>query len=101
VEIIGKGLLVEFWQQHPHAKKPLLHWINVVSNAQWRKWHHIKQTFNTADLVHIGNERYVIFNISGNKYRLVTAVDYMGRLVVIRVALTHEDYDKEGWKNKL
>lgn len=101
MEIIGISVLEEFWQQHTTAKKPIIRWINIVREAEWSKWHDIKQTFATADLVHIENKRYVIFNISGNKYRLVTAVDYMGRLVVIEIALTHRDYDKGRWKNKL
>jgi mRNA interferase HigB len=101
VEIIGKGLLEEFWQRQPQAQNPLRHWIDVVYDAHWNKWHDVKRTFNTAGLVHIGNIKYVIFNISGNKYRLVTAVNYIGQLVVIEIALTHEDYTKESWKNKL
>jgi len=101
VEIIGKGLLKDFWQQHPQAQNPLRRWVDVVEGAQWHKWNDVKRTFNTADLVHKGNSKYVIFNISGNRYRLVTAVNYMGELVVIQVALTHEEYDKESWKNKL
>lgn len=101
MEIIGKGVLEKFWQQHQRAEKPLRHWINIVEAAHWRKWHDIKRTFNTADLAHKGNNKYVIFNISGNKYRLVTAVNYIGQLVVIEIVLTHEDYSKEGWINKL
>lgn len=101
MDIIGKCLLEEFWQQYPRAKNPIMHWVKVVEKAKWHKWHDIKQTFNHADLVHINNERYVIFNISGIKYRVVTAVDYIGRLVVIEVALTHDEYNKGGWKYKL
>ncbi len=101
MDIIGKGVLEEFWKQQRRAEKPLRNWINIVEAAHWSKWHDIKSTFGTADLVHIREARYVIFNISGNKYRLVTAVNYEGQLVVIEVALTHKEYDKKDWKNKL
>jgi mRNA interferase HigB len=101
VEIIGISVLESFWTQHHRAKSPLIHWINTTKEAKWCKWHDIKQTFGHIDLVHIENERYVIFEIGGNKYRLVTAIDYAGRLVVIEIMLTHGDYASGRWKNKL
>ena len=101
MDIIGVSVLEDFWERYRQAKNPLIHWRNIVKEAEWGKWYDVKQTFNSADLVHVENERYVIFNVSGNKYRLVTVVDYMGRLVVIEIMLTHGDYTKGRWKNKL
>ena len=98
MNIVGKLVLQEFWEKHRRAKKPLEKWVRVVEAAEWRNFAQVKQTFRTADLVRKGTRKFVIFDISGNKYRLVTAVNYQGQVVVIEVALTHPEYDKGKWK---
>ena len=99
VKIIGKLILQKFWQQHKRAKKPLERWIQVVEEAEWHNFSKIKQTFRTCDVVKSDNKRFVVFDIGGNKYRLVTTVNCEGQIVVIEAALIHSDYDKEKWKD--
>lgn len=99
VKIVGKLILQEFWQQHKRAKKPLERWIQVVEEAEWHNFSKIKQTFRTCDVVKSDNRRFVVFDIGGNKYRLVTTVNCEGQIVVIKAALIHSDYDKEKWKD--
>ena len=92
--IVGKLKLKDFWHTHPEARNPLERWIRVVESAKWGKWTDLKSTFNTASLV----GKRVVFNVGGNKYRLITIVNYRGYLVIIEAALTHHEYDEEKWK---
>lgn len=62
--------------------------------ANWKTLPELKQTFNSADHV----EGRVAFNIGGNKYRLITVIQYELSLVIIQRVLTHEEYDRGGWK---
>ena len=96
--IIGKLKLQSFWRSHQHAKKPLEKWIQVVEKAEWGNWIQLKSTFRRADLVRTKTNTYVVFDIGGNKYRLITTVNFSGQVVIVEVALTHREYDKEKWK---
>jgi mRNA interferase HigB len=98
VRIAGKLKLQDFWNIHPRARTPLERWIKVVENAEWSNWADLKSTFRTADSVRTGTRTLVVFNVGGNKYRLVTAVNYKGSVVILEVALTHREYDAGRWK---
>ena len=97
--VIGLPNLESFWQSHPKARKPLEKWIQVVKEAKWNNWSQLKSTFRTADLVQVGTKKFVVFNIGGNKYRLVTIVNFKGQVIIVEVALTHNEYDKGKWKD--
>ncbi len=99
MKVIGLPILVNFWQSRPEARKPLEKWIQVVKEARWGNWSQLKSTFRTADLVPAGVKKFVVFNIGGNKYRLVTIVNFEGQIVIVEVALTHSQYDKGKWKD--
>lgn len=101
MKVIGKLKLEEFWKRHPKAEKALRRWITITENAEWNGFSNIRNTFNSADLFKKENRRYVIFNAGGNKYRIITVVNFRGYLVVIKVILTHSEYSKEKWKAKL
>jgi len=98
VIIVGKLKLQDFWNIHSEARKPLERWVLVVENAKWTNWAQLKSTFRSADLVKAGIKNFVIFNVAGNKYRLITTVNYQGRLVILEAAMTHREYDAEKWK---
>ncbi|MHC4167834.1 MAG: type II toxin-antitoxin system HigB family toxin [Planctomycetota bacterium] len=87
-----------FWRRRPQARKPLEKWIQVVEEAQWDNWANVKSTFRTADLVKTKTKDFVVFNIGGNKYRLITTVNFRGQIVIVDVALTHTEYDTGKWK---
>jgi mRNA interferase HigB len=91
VVIISYGTLKRFYQKHPDAKDALNNWYRAVSSADWANLHEMKELFNTADAV--GNDRYV-FNIRGNKYRIVAMIFFDIRTVYIRFVGTHAEYDK-------
>ena len=98
MQVIGKLLLQEFWIANPGARKPLQKWLSVVEEAEWQNWHQLKTSFAAADLVRGNKRKLVVFNVGGNKYRLITAVNFAGQVVIVAVVLTHKEYDKGKWK---
>jgi len=72
MRIVKRGALVQFWQQHPDAKANLESWYAVVRKANWKTPAEMKMVYANADLV----GRRTIFNIAGNKYRLIVRVNY-------------------------
>jgi mRNA interferase HigB len=91
MRIISRKALREFWEIHPDAQQPLRAWYADVKKADWQSPTDIKNVYRNASIV--ANNR-VVFNIKGNKYRLVVAVQYEYRLVYIRFVGTHQAYDK-------
>lgn len=89
--IISKSILVEFGLKHSSAIEPLNLWYDRAKYADWATFPVIKNTFNSID--YIGKNRYV-FNIKGNKYRLLAMIFFDIRTVFIRFIGTHKDYDK-------
>lgn len=83
----------EFWSRpgRSDSEQPLRAWVHVVKAADWSRPTDVKAMFRSADI--LANDR-VVFNIGGNKYRLVVAVRYRGRRIFIRFVGTHAEYDK-------
>jgi mRNA interferase HigB len=94
MHIITLSRLVEFWNQHSTAKTGLLLWYKITNAATWQNLVELHEIFPSADLV--GN--FIVFNIGGNKYRLIALVDYAYQKVFVRAILTHAEYDREDWK---
>jgi mRNA interferase HigB len=95
MHVISYKALKQFWRKHPDAKIPLKGWYKRAVKAEWRKFADVRQSFPSADQV----KRFVVFNIGGNNYRLITAIHYNRLKVYIRHVLTHGEYDEEDWKN--
>ena len=95
MHIISRKRLREFWQRHPEAKEPLDTWYRMTRRAAWRNLAETKRTFPHAD----SYRECTIFNIGGNKYRLITKIYYEDQTVLIRFILTHSEYDREKWKD--
>ena len=89
--ISNKLLLVDFVQKHSQAVKPLNKWVDEVSAASWQSHNELKVTFPSAD--YVGNSRYV-FNVGGNKYRVIAVVLFINGVFELRFVGTHDDYDK-------
>jgi mRNA interferase HigB len=95
VRIISKRAIREFAiGKQRVAMAPLEHWHETARRAEWRNSGDVRLDFNTADFV--GD--LVVFDIGGNKYRLIAAIKYRWQILYIRAILTHEDYDKGDWK---
>lgn len=95
MRVISKKALKDFWKQHSEAKSGLLLWYQRISKTKFISFGDLRQIFSSADVV--GN--FVVFNISGNNYRLIAYIDYEAQMLFIRAILTHAEYSKENWKN--
>ncbi len=91
MRIISKKILREFWENHAVAEQPLKAWNAKIKLARWRTSTDIKTDYRNASFV--ANNR-VIFNIKGNTYRLVVAVNYDFGIIYIRFVGSHREYDK-------
>ena len=91
MRIIARRTLRDFWVRHPDAERPLRAWFAETRCSEWSEPADIKARYPAASLL-AGNR--VVFNIGGNKYRLVVAVRYDARIVFIRFIGTHRQYDR-------
>ena len=94
MRIIALSTLKAFWEEHPEymdAKDPTLAWYQHALAADWSAPVDVKQNFRNASIRKDGR---AVFNIAGNKYRLVVWINYAYRVVYIRFIGTHAQYDK-------
>jgi len=89
--VIAKKAINEFIERYPKSAKVLLNWYLKSKEGDWANFADIKKVFGTTDSV--GNGLYV-FNIGGNKYRLIARIIFKARTVFIRFIGTHAEYDK-------
>jgi mRNA interferase HigB len=102
MRIIKRSTLAAYWQRNPRAKTGLLRWHELAKTGRWSCLRDVRATFPHADAVTVASGRsVVVFNIAGNKHRLITAVHYDRQLVVVLMVLTHAEYDKNKWKGVL
>jgi mRNA interferase HigB len=104
VRILTWRALREFGSKWPTAAGPLREWYKITSLARWRTFAEVKATFGQTDQAKVASGQTVcVFDIGGNKFRLVAFVSFRkGKVYVLRV-MTHKDYDKgnQHWKNDL
>ncbi|MEN8226870.1 MAG: type II toxin-antitoxin system HigB family toxin [Bacteroidota bacterium] len=91
MRIISKKIIREFWEKYPDSEQPLKTWHREVSRVIWHNPNQVKMDFAKASI--IGNSR-VVFNICGNKYRLIVEIEYKKSWIFIRFIGTHSNYDK-------
>lgn len=89
--IIDSQILDVFVEKHTDCRKAIQSWINKVENAEWKSHAELKTDFPSAD--YVKNGRYV-FNIRGNKYRLIVIVIFVAGQLIVRFVGTHAEYDK-------
>src|SRR5712691_11945275 len=94
MRVISVTRLKDFWAKHPTAETPLRAWYQVAKHATWQSTDELRQTYRSADFV----DRFTVFNVGGNNFRLITRVEYGRQEIYIRWVLTHAEYDKEEWK---
>ena len=95
MKIISNSALRAFAAQHPQAQGPLQGWRRVIEKNRFDTWAALKAAFNTLDKV--GD--LVVFNVGGNKYRLIAHIRFEKQIVYIKAVLTHTDYDRGAWKS--
>lgn len=91
MRIIAKKTLRDFWEQHPDAEQSLKAWYQDAKEAVWTSPTSVRQTYATASIV---AHNRVVFNIRGNTYRLIVAINYAYGIVYIRFIGTHQAYDQ-------
>ena len=96
MRIITRKRLLEFAKKHPDCNTALDSWYKIVKHTKFNSFAELKQTFPSADQV--GN--LTVFNIGGNKARLIAAIHYNTSRVYIRYVLTLKEYDRGTWKEK-
>jgi mRNA interferase HigB len=95
MHIISTKMLREFWEVHPAAESPLRAWIKLVEKAEWETFADVREVYPKADQV----GRFTVFDIGGNKFRMIVVVHFDRGKVFIRHMLTHAEYDKGDWKD--
>jgi mRNA interferase HigB len=95
MHIVSHKAIRLFSASHPGAARALEHWYRVARRAAWASFADVSKTFNTADLV----APCVVFDIGGNRYRLIAEINFSRRILFIRHILTHEDYENGAWKS--
>ena len=93
MHVISFKRIREFFSAHRDSQTSLTAWYRIVKKAKWQTFAELKQTYPTADLV----SRYAVFNISGNKYRLIARIVYRSQTVFVVGVMTPEDYDLGTW----
>ena len=96
MHVISKKKLREFWEKHAKAQAPLEAWFRIAQVEEWESFSDVQKTLRTADQV----GKFTVFNIGGNKYRLIAAIHFNRGKLFVRHMLTHAEYDEGKWKNE-
>ena len=94
MHIITRKCIREFVKIHPDSQSSLDNWYRIVKHTDYGSFAELKRHFASADYV----KNLVVFNISGNKYRLIASIHFNRKKVYIRAILTHSEYDKGKWR---
>ena len=94
MHIVSHKAIQVFCERHREAAAPLHYWYKVARRAGWTSFPEVKQTFNTADYV----APFVVFDVGGNKYRLIAEINFRRQVLFIRDIMTHKEYEKGAWR---
>ena len=94
MHVITKRRITEAKQLYPDCKSALDGWFKIVKDNDFLNYAELKATFNSVDKV----DDLIVFNIRGNKLRLIASVHFNRQKLYIRHILTHKEYDKNKWK---
>lgn len=102
MNVITRKRLREFEARHADAATPLDDWYRTASKATWQSIRDVRRVYPHADAVTVAcGGGVTVFNIAGNKYRLVTAIHYNAQRVYVLKVMTHADYTKGNWRETL
>ena len=94
MHIITRKRLNEFADKYPETRSALVNWYRLMKQNNFSSFAELRSMFSSADQV----GKLTVFNIGGNKVRLIAAIHYNRKNVYIRSVLTHEEYDENRWK---
>ncbi|MBX3576960.1 MAG: type II toxin-antitoxin system HigB family toxin [Rhizobiaceae bacterium] len=92
MQVVSRKTLKLFWRRHPQAQEPLERWLRLVGSARWQTPADVKADFGSS-VDFIGDSR-AIFDVGGNKFRIVGRISYQFKSVMIKFVGTHKAYDK-------
>ena len=95
MHLISAGKLKQAASRYPDAIKTIQAFCKIIKQAQWQSLIDVQQVYRDSEAV----GSFTIFNIKGNKYRLILDIDYVEQVAYFKYFLTHAEYDKEKWKN--
>jgi len=90
MRVISRKALREFWESYPDSEGQLKAWHSEAKNAEWRTPADVKGKYGNSSIL---QDSRVVFNICGNKYRLIVKINYKFQIVYIRFIGTHTQYD--------
>lgn len=94
MHVISRKKLLEAARTHGDLSEPLDVWYRISKKAQWKSLMEVRRMFPSADAA----EKFTVFNIKGNAYRLITEINYTTGRIFLRHVLTHAEYDRQDWK---
>lgn len=92
MQVIARRTLRLFWERHPQAEGPLRAWFSFATAAHWKSPSEVKRQFGTT--VDFMSDNRAIFDVGGNKYRLVVHISYVFGRVLVKFVGTHAEYDR-------
>src|ERR1700674_4007785 len=102
MRIISRNRLREFAERHADAAEPLEKWYRLFREAEWENLQDVRRVYPHADTVRVASGNTVtVFNICGNKYRLIAAIHYNRQRAYVLRLRRHAEYSKEFWKDRL
>ena len=105
MRVISRRMLREFWEKVPAARPALEDWHKRAEKGLWKRPQDVKATFGRADPMLINGKNVVVFDILGNRYRLIATIIYSTEtragIVFTREILTHAEYDMDHWKRRI
>lgn len=96
MRVISKKPLRDFWEQHPESRQAIEDWFRKASKLKVSSFPALCKTFGSADYV----DGFTIFDVGGNRYRIVTVVHYDKQRLYVRHVMTHAEYDLNNWRKK-
>ena len=94
MHVISRKALKVFWEHHSDSRAPLIRWYKIMSQTEFKSFRALRATFPSADKV----GQLIVFNIAGNKYRVIASIHFDRGKVYVRHVLTHKDYERGGWQ---
>jgi mRNA interferase HigB len=98
VHVISQKPLREFAKTHADAAAPLRAWFKLALRGQFRNLAELKRTFASVDMVPVKGRDFYVFNVGGNKCRLIASIHFNTQRLFVRHILTHAEYDTDRWK---
>jgi mRNA interferase HigB len=94
MRVLGQATLQKAARKHADVANALAMWRTIATAAKWNNLAQLKTDFPSADYV----RPYTVFNVRGNRYRLIAVIDYEEQVIVVHDVVTHATYSKGTWK---